>query len=338
MHELIPTLTQWRDANIPAALATVVATWGSAPRRVGAKMAVNAKGVHVGSVSGGCVEGAVIETALQTIRDRQSRLLHFGVADETAWDVGLACGGEIEVLVQPLDVNDLEMLTFSEQNLDLRGTLTLLSSPWTRVPFSVVGDQIIVGDYDDNFLAPIRKVVSQAQSMSTTLESAGERVRAFIDLYLPPPTLVLIGGVHIAIALAKLAQVVGYHTVLVDPRQGFANRERFPHVNRLLHGYLDEVSNDIVITSQTAIAALTHDPKIDDPALDVALGSPAFYIGALGSRRTHAQRAARLQERGWGETAVARIHAPIGLDIGARTPEEIALAVLAEIVTRRNNK
>jgi xanthine dehydrogenase accessory factor len=171
--------------------------------------------------------------------------------------------------------------------------------------------------------------IKQAQRLALT-----DAVEVFVDAIRPAPTLVMVGGVHIAVALASLAKTLGYHTIVIDPRRAFGSDERFPHADQLITAWPDKALAQIELTPETAVALLTHDPKIDDPALKIVLNSPAFYIGALGSRKTHAKRRQRLEQMGFDEASIARIHAPIGLDIGAQSPEEIALSILAEIVLK----
>jgi xanthine dehydrogenase accessory factor len=340
MRDIIQDLDRWFEENKSVALATVVQTWGSSPRRVGAKMAVTVDGEITGSVSGGCVEGAVAETAFQVLETGQPQLLHFGVSDETAWEVGLACGGQIDVFVNPLDrmsyQAEYEMLSHG----DTFAIATLLKGSQ-----QIIGKSLIVrldgsyeGSLESGFLSPTIQVALEAlgSGHSGRVEIPGAEV--FCEVFLPPPTLVMVGGVHIAIALAALAKPLGYHTIVVDPRRAFGSAERFPHVDRLIQAWPDEALEQLEITSSTAIAMLTHDPKLDDPALKVALPSPAFYIGALGSRKTQAARRERLLAAGIDPSLLSRLHGPIGLDIGAQTPEEIALSILAEIVAARNQK
>ena len=339
MRDISQTLDRWLEASQPVALATVIQTWGSSPRGIGAKMAVTAAGEIAGSVSGGCVEGAVAETALQVLDTRQPRLLHFGVADETAWEVGLACGGQIDVFVIPLDADFYQLWRAALAQESAFAIASVLSG----LP-GESGKALIVrpdGSNEGELVSGQAEVVQAAlqalqagQSDRVTLPHA----EVFCEVYLPASTLVMIGGVHIAIALAALAKNLGYRTIVVDPRRAFGSQARFPQVDQLIQAWPDEALEQIKLDASCAVAMLTHDPKLDDPALKVALPSPAFYVGALGSRKTQAARRERLLAEGVDPALLAKLHGPIGLDIGAQTPEEIALAILAEVVAARHRK
>lgn len=312
MLDLLDTIDAWRARGDAVALATVVSVTGSAPRPAGAKMIVNARGEIAGSVSGGCVEGAVIEAALETIEQGRPQLLHFGISDETAWSVGLMCGGQIEVFVERLDAR------FDEIAQHARGRRRFAMQ--TIVSGSQIGARTIITAFDSG--AP-----PQPAGLIDT--PAG---LAFLDIIEPPARLYIIGGTHISIALTAIARTLGYHVTVIDPRQVFATPERFAHAHALLVAYPQRALTPDMIDTSTCFAILTHDPKVDDPALMIALNSPARYIGALGSRKTHAARLERLRQAGFTQAQLDRIHAPIGLDIGARSPEEIAVAIAAEMV------
>lgn len=342
MEEVVTDIQRWRSHGEKVALATVVQTWGSAPRRVGAKMAVTANGQMSGSVSGGCVEGAVAEEAFAIMESGKPKLLHYGVADEMGWEVGLACGGNIQVFVEPVDDKLFPAISALLAAERAGAVATVLTGP-----DALLGRKLFVEKEQDGWMGGIdstvdttvvnlaRAAIARGRDETVTLDEHGLTI--FIDVLLPPPTLIMVGGVHIAITLATLAKSLGYRTVVIDPRQAFGSAERFPHVDQLLRGWPEDAFTQLKINENTAIAILTHDPKIDDPALQIALRSPAYYIGALGSRKTHAKRLERLHEAGFIQQEVERIHAPIGLPIDAQTPEEIALAVMAEIVKARNS-
>jgi len=342
MRDILPDLERWYTEQQPVALATVIQTWGSSPRQPGAKMGMATQNRITGSVSGGCVEGAVYETGMEVLDSKKPQLLHFGVADETAWEVGLACGGSIDVFVQPLD-NAL----FEAQEAVIKEERPFAVVTVVAGPADLLGNTVLLRDDDSTvgmvaepFAASIIEAAQTAlkggQSKRQTIAIADQSVDLFIEVNWPSPTLVIVGGVHIAIALTSLAKTLGYKTILVDPRTAFGSDERFPHVDQLIRAWPDEALSQIAITHSTALAMLTHDPKLDDPALMIALPSKAFYIGALGSPKTQTTRRARLLEAGLSEEQVNRIFGPIGLRLGARTPEEIALSVMAEIVAARN--
>ncbi|MGH9202232.1 MAG: XdhC family protein, partial [Vicinamibacterales bacterium] len=292
MREVLSDIDRWRAQGEPVALATVIQTWGSAPRGVGAKMALTSGGQIGGSVSGGCVEGAVFEAGAQVLKTGRPQLLHFGVADETAWEVGLACGGSIEVFVKPLDaaLYEAARVALTEERLAasvmvVRGTAELLGREvMLRDDGSVVGE--LDGELDELAIAAAQVALTKGQSRRLTLpDAATGPVEIFIDVMLPSPTLIAVGGVHIAIALTAIAKTLGYRTIVIDPRRTFGNEIRFSHVDRLIQAWPDEALAQVDLTRSTAVAMLTHDPKLDDPALKLALPSPAFYVGALGSQK-----------------------------------------------------
>ena len=340
MRDILPDLDKWQAENQSVALATVVQTWGSSPRRAGAKMALTPEGKITGSESGGCVEGAVYEIGVDALKAKRPQLVHFGVADETAWEVGLACGGSIDIFVKPLDLKFFDRL----RSILMEEKPAVLAMV-IRGPEALLGREMLVeenGNVTGSFGAELD---AQAIALAEETLSAGESRRAqlnedtevFLEAILPPPTLIAVGGVHITIALMSLAKTLGYRTVVVDPRSAFGNQERFPNVDRLIQRWPDEAFQEIPLTRSTAVAMLTHDPKLDDPALKVALPSPAFYVGALGSKTTQAKRRQRLLEDGLTEEQLGRLHGPIGLEIGAGTPEEIAMSIMAEVVAARNH-
>ena len=358
MREILADVERWADEDRPVAIATVVQTWGSAPRGVGSKMAVALDPIASvlpplisGSVSGGCVEGDTIEAGLQVLDTGTPQLLHYGVADEAAWEVGLACGGTIDIFVEPLTPAQLHfwrhvaaqarpavVATVIQGEADILGKKLMMAES-SRGAGAAFGDDLDSGVFGlVNFLLPrmkeaLRTGASGRHSFPRNPDQAPLEI--FIEAILPLPQLVCIGGGHIAIALTQIARLVGFHTIVIDPRSAFVSEARFAHADQLLLNWPQDVLDEGLLTRNTAVAVLTHDPKIDDKALTAALNSDVFYIGALGSKKTHAQRLARLQKNGFTEAHISRIHAPIGLDIHAQTPEEIAVAVMAEIVAAR---
>ena len=344
MRDVLPDIDRWREQGKPVALATVVQTWGSSPRTVGAKMAVTADGGMTGSVSGGCVEGAVFEEGTEALKTGRAKLVHFGVADETAWEVGLACGGSIDVFVQPLDAEIYKAIRDA-----LVTERPLVSATVVKGPAALMGNGIVIDEQagiigaigsglDEPVIAAARAALAAGQSQHLPLTAEAETAELFIEVMLPSPVLIAVGGVHMSVALTALAKTLGYRTVVVDPRKAFGNANRFPHVDQLIQEWPDDALKQTGLTRSTAIAMLTHDPKLDDPGLKIALPSPAFYVGALGSKGTQAKRRQRLLEEGITEEQMARLRGPIGLDLGGRTPEEVALAIMAEIVAARNGR
>ena len=305
------TALEWHTSGAGAALATVVQTWGSAPRRTGAQLAVSGDGRIEGSVSGGCVEGAVVVEAQEALADGKHRLLEFGVSDADAFAVGLACGGTIKVLVEPIG---------AALPADLLAEL--VEARASRAPVA----------YEVNLTTGARRLARGAYPDRMRMDRSGleDDGETFVAVHNPPLRLVVVGAVHIAQALVPMARIAGYDPVIIDPRAAFASAERFPG-EALMDDWPDEAVQKLGLDSRTALVLLTHDPKLDDPALQAALAADVFYIGALGSKKTHAARAARMQQAGFTEDQISRIHGPIGLDIGAAGPAEIAVSILAEM-------
>ena len=305
------TALNWFRDGTGAALATVVETWGSAPRRVGAQLVVGGGGQIEGSVSGGCVEGAVIVEALEAIEDGKHRVLEFGVSDDDAFAVGLACGGTIRVLVEPVGAALPEAML--SELVEARSGRESLA-------------------YEVNINSGARRIVRDGYANRLRMDRSGfeEDGETFVAVHNPPLRLIVVGAVHIAQALVPMAQIAGYDPAVIDPRETFASEARFPGVT-LRHDWPDEAVEELGLDARTALVLLTHDPKLDDPALIAALRSDVFYIGALGSTRTHAKRVERMKTEGMTDDDIARIHGPIGLDIGAAGPSEIAVAVLAQM-------
>ncbi|MEP5632212.1 MAG: XdhC family protein [Tateyamaria sp.] len=304
----------WVQAGQGAALATVVQTWGSAPRRAGAQMVVSGAGDMMGSVSGGCVEGAVVLEATETLADGKPRLLEYGVSDGDAFAVGLACGGTIKVLVEPIGTAmPLELL---EELVAIRAA---------RKPAA----------YVVNMDTWQRQVDTTGHNTRFASDRSGveDDGHTFVAIHNPPLRLAIVGAVHIAQALVPMARTAGFDPVVIDPRGAFGSEARFPG-ETLMDDWPDEALATFDLDTRSALVLLTHDPKLDDPALHVALKSDAFYIGALGSTRTHAKRVERLSEAGFSADQIARIHGPVGLNIGAASPSEIAVSILAQMVQR----
>ncbi len=311
-HDLIPeAVLAWAQAGKRAAVATVVETWGSAPRRAGSQMAVSELGEMVGSVSGGCIEGAVVLEAMEAITAGRARLLSYGVEDETAFSVGLACGGTIKVLVEPAAL----MLEVLQQ---------LVTARAARVALGYVVD---MADWSCR-LVPVGAEAAVDARLSQ--DNAGIEQGRFILPCNPALRLAVVGAVHVAQPLVAMARLAGYDPVVVDPRQSFATPARFPG-EVIVEDWPDEALLALGLDARTAVVTLTHDPKLDDPAIGVALRSECFYLGCLGSRKTHAARLERLRATGFSEAEIARIHAPVGLAIGAQGPGEIAVSIMAQI-------
>ena len=303
------------QAGQKAVIATVIETWGSAPRQVGAQMVVSGTGEMAGSVSGGCVEGAVVLAAMEALETGQARLMEFGVTDDEAFAVGLACGGRIRVLVAPVG---------GAMPLDLLAELVAARAARRQVALVV-----------DLAGAAHRLVAAAAYPERFVMDRSGvsEDGRSFIHIHNPPLRLCVVGAVHIAQALVPMARIAGHDVTVIDPRPAFGSAARFGDV-ALVDDWPDEALAALGLDARTAVVTLTHDPKLDDPAIMAALNSDVYYLGCLGSTRTHAKRVARLTAAGFSQAEIGRIHAPVGLDIGARGPGEIAVSVLAQITQR----
>ncbi len=284
------TIREWDGEGRKMALATVVKTWGSSPRPVGSHLVIDADGHMERSVSGGCVDGVVVTAARDCINTKKGELLQFEVATDQAWEVGLSCGGEVHILVEPL-INIAEKVSY------------LL----------------------DNDANTIKKLQSETKMIDGNF---------FTHEYKPALKMIVVGAVHISQGLVSMAKTLDIDVILVDPRTAYASEERFPDID-FITSWPDEALKKIGINASTAIVTLSHDPKLDDSALEIAVRSEAFYIAALGSLKTQKERKKRLKEKGFSEDEIARIHGPAGLDIGALEPAEIALSILSELVSTR---
>jgi xanthine dehydrogenase accessory factor len=305
MREIAEELREWRAAGDPVAIATVVETWGSSPRPLGSKMLATASGKMAGSVSNGCIEGDVFEAAQEVLASGRPRLVEYGVADDVAFEVGLACGGHIEVLIQPAGQTH-------DRALDLLAT---------EQPFMLRTD--------------LRSGESELLEQAPDFELARRDGDAFWEPFGRPAHMVIVGAIHIAIPLHRMARLMGYRVTIVDARGQFATRERFPEADQLLVKWPDEALAGLTVDRSTAVVILTHDPKFDMPALRSVLKTGAGYIGAIGSRKTNQNRFDALRQEGFGDAQLARIHGPIGLDLGARGAEETALGIMAEVTAVR---
>ena len=320
-HDVLETARSWLDQEGRIAMATVVGTWGSAPVPIGGQMVVAHDGRFEGSVSGGCVEGEVIAEAEEILTSGQPKTMEFGVADDTAWQVGLPCGGQIKVFVERLEKS--EGLPLIERALAARARRQGLLAR-TRL---ADGKRQLFARGDPNLDPALRRNLESGESeLMATPE--GE---VFLHAMLPPARVLIIGATHIGQLLAQLVKLAGYEVVVIDPRTAFAAEARFPGI-RLDTEWPQDTIPKIGLDEFTAVVALAHVGHIDDEALKLAMRSQVFYIGALGSQRNHAKRKHRLAEAGFSADEIARIHSPIGINIGAQSPQEIAIAIMAELV------
>lgn len=314
---------QWLAEGRSVALATVISTWGSAPRQPGSQMAVRDDGAFTGSVSAGCVEGAVIEAGRASLVDGNLKRLAYGVEDATAWSAGLTCGGRIEILVEPL------IAKAARETVATLNAMRRRDQPAVRATNLDTGACRIIDPHQGD--GPLAAYAKDAARRDRCGEVVCDGTSWFLTVVNPPIDLVVIGAVHIAQALARIAVPLGYALRVIDPRGAFATEQRFPGV-RLSHAYADEALARAPLHSRSAVVALAHDGKIDDPGLIAAFRSPAFYIGALGSQKTQAARRERLKAAGFSDADLARLHGPVGLPIGSKTPEEIAVSIIADII------
>ncbi|MFD7613207.1 XdhC family protein [Streptomyces sp. NPDC059828] len=347
MREILPALARWYAAGEPFGLATVVAVNRSAPRGPGAAMAVGPDGEVVGSVSGGCVEGAVYELAQEVLADGEARLRTFGYSDDDAFAVGLTCGGAITVLVRRVSPETDPAFGAVAESVAAHRPVTVAvvtDGPAPRGAALAVWPDTAAGTLgapglDAAVTADARGELAQGATVTRHYGPGGQRreddVAVFLESFTPPPRMLVFGAIDYAAAVACIGSFLGYRVTVCDARPVFATPRRFPEGVEVVvdwpHRYLGATETD----SRTVICVLTHDPKFDVPLLEEALRRPAAYIGAMGSRRTHEDRMKRLRDTGLREDALARLRSPVGLDLGARTPEEVAVSVAAEIVALR---
>ena len=310
IDDILTPTSLWLKQKRRIALATVISTWGSSPRPVGGQMAIDENGEIIGSVSGGCIEGAVISEGINSIKDGKSRIKDYGISNDMAWEVGLACGGELKILIQPLNLEDNIVYSIVDC-IKKREVVKLIIDCTTgsRKIDNTIDNQISYFDKSKN---------------------------EFVHIIDPKPRLFIIGAVHIAQALVSLAVIADYEIILIDPRDHFATKDRFPYC-KIINKWPDEALSMYHLDESSHLVTLTHDPKIDDLALIYCLKKKFGYIGSLGSKKTHSKRCERLLERGFNKTELSKIHGPIGLDIKAKTPAEVATSILAEIISYRRS-
>lgn len=352
MLDIAEELHRWVGQGRAFAVATVVAVGGSAPRQPGAALAVDSEGTAVGSVSGGCVEGAVYELCRQALQDGTPVRERFGYSDDDAFAVGLTCGGVIDILVAPVRADDPARPVYAAAFAAATGGTAAAVVRVTEGPDELLGRPLLVHpdgrhegglgghpELDRTAAAEARALLDAGRTAQVTVGAEGARcgspVTLLVESSVPPPRMIVFGAIDFAAALARAGRFLGYHVTVCDARPVFATRARFPDAHEVVvewpHRYLAATEVD----ARTVLCVLTHDAKFDVPLLELALRLPVGYVGAMGSRRTHLERNERLREVGVTERQLATLHSPIGLDLGARTPEETALSIVAEIVAGR---
>ncbi|MFD9454740.1 XdhC family protein [Streptomyces sp. NPDC059985] len=356
MLDIAEELNRWVEQGRDFAVATVVAVGGSAPRQPGAALAVDGEGTAIGSVSGGCVEGAVYELCRQALEDGETVQERFGYSDDDAFAVGLTCGGIIDILVTPVPVDSpLRPVLAAALAAAARGEAAAVARI-AEGPAELMGRAVTVradGSYEGGFGGHPeldRTLAEEARAMldagkTGVLEIGadgrlcGEPLKVLVESSVPPPRMIVFGAIDFASALVRIGKFLGYHVTLCDARPVFATKNRFPEADEIVvdwpHRYLEAQAESGSVDARTVLCVLTHDAKFDVPLLELALKLPVAYVGAMGSRRTHEDRNKRLREVGVTELELARLRSPIGLDLGARSPEETALSIAAEIVANR---
>ena len=352
MRDVLDDLIGWWQAGETVGMGTVVATWRSAPRPAGASMLVGPDGTAVGSVSGGCVEGAVYEEAKDAVETGTPTLERYGVSDDDAFAVGLTCGGILDVFVESISRESFPELGEIAESVDRHepvAVVTVVKGPDDRLGRRLVlwpdraSGSLGLQRLDDAVAADARGMLVAGRTgllhVGHDGERRGDELTLFVNSFAPPARMVVFGAIDFAAAVARVGAFLGYRVTVCDARPVFATPKRFPDAHEVIvewpHRYLQAEVDAGRIDERTVLCVLTHDPKFDVPLLEAALQTEAAYIGAMGSRRTHEDRLARLREEGVAEQALARLASPIGLDIGARTPEETAVSIAAEIIAHR---
>lgn len=353
MRDIIDNVNEWEQAGKSIALATVVKVFGSAPREMGAKMAVTSDNDIAGSVSGGCVESAVIEAAIKSLKTGLPVLLKYQIEKENAWSVGLSCGGELEVFVEPL-INPSERLALNPPEIfnEVKDKISK-ESPCiqvTKMDGAYIGRKTIyseIGDYlaghqdfwvDEMIKKDSYKILEDNRAIRAIVKKEESEEDIFIEVFNPRDKLIIIGAGHIAIPLVSFAKKLGFYTTVMDARNLFANRERFQDADEIIVDWPAKALEETKLDRTTYVVLTSHDEKVDLPVIGYLAHSPIKYLGVLGSRKTHEKRVEKLLEMGIGEEKINNMHAPVGLKIGATSAEEIALSIMAEIISIKRKK
>ena len=340
MRDVLNDIRRW---NEPFAVATVVSTWRSSPRQAGATMAVNSSGEVVGSVSGGCVEGDLYARCEDVLATADPQLTRYGVSNDDAYAVGLTCGGILDVFVTRVDPDAdgvLDRITAAVEERVPAALATVVQGPGVGARLLLVGGTRHGSTGDEGLDAAVTAAAEGLMQHGTNRllhfgphgEGRQDDVSVFVESFAPPPRMLVFGAIDFASAMARMGAFLGYHVTVCDARPAFATRARFPEADDVVVAWPHDYLRSVDVDERTVICVLTHDPKFDVPLLKEALGTPAGYIGVMGSRRTHADREMRLRADGISDAALARLRSPIGLDLNARTPEETAVSIAAEVI------
>jgi xanthine dehydrogenase accessory factor len=351
LRDILDTITKWWDEGETFGLATVVRTFRSAPRDPGAALAVEADGEVIGSVSGGCVEGAVYELATEVSASGQPVLQTYGVSDDDAFAVGLTCGGILDIFVEPINREtfpELGEIAAAVERGEPVAVATVISGPgqvgarrviWGDVERASDGSlgsgERLDAAVDDDVRGMLAQGLTGVRRYGEHGERRGDELAVFVNSFTPPPRMLVFGAIDFAAAVARVGKFLGYHVTVCDARPIFATKSRFREADEVVVDWPHRFLAGTEVDARTVICVLTHDPKFDVPVLEVALRTPAGYIGAMGSRRTHEDRLERLRAVGMTDAELARLRSPIGLDLGARTPEETAVSIAAELIQLR---
>jgi xanthine dehydrogenase accessory factor len=341
MKEILTDLDRWQKQGEEIALATLVAVRGSAPRPPGARLCLTRSGGMSGSVSGGCVENDVFERAMQVMDGGRPVVASYGIVDDLGLEVGLSCGGSIDVLIEPFEFAEAWQALREAVERERPAALAIGLTPDSLLGRKLVlrsGDELvgcIDASLDREIAVGARSLLLEGGTRVLTLAWRGEEATVYLEAFPPPLRLFIVGATHTAIPLCRMAKQLGFRVTVIDPRGAFATRERFPEADEVLQAWPGEALEGVALDAYAYVVTLSHDPKFDLPTLSRVLRSEARYIGAMGSRGTHERRKSQLREQGFSEAELGRIRAPVGLDIGSRTPEEIALAIAAEMLAVR---
>ncbi|MFJ6453942.1 XdhC family protein [Paenarthrobacter sp. NPDC091669] len=342
MRDILSEVSTWR---VPFALAMVIGTSSSAPRGVGAAMAIDSVGRVVGSVSGGCVEGDLYARCQEVLETRQPQLATYGISDDDAFTIGLTCGGQVQVFIRCVDpaTGSLRLISTRVRSGIPTALATIVNGVHSGGQL-VIGDRLIAGStgkrqLDEAIVRGSQGILEQGTSRTFRVGEEGQRrhedITVFVESYTPPPRMLIFGSTDFAAALSRVGKFLGYRVTVCDARPVFTTPSRFPDADEVVVRWPHQYLADTVIDARTVICVLTHDPKFDVPIIEEALRTPAAFIGVMGSRRTHQDRNSRLRDHGFSESELSRLASPVGLDLGARTPEETAVSIAAEIIARR---